>query len=99
MNSMAVATKPRNPRQSVTLPASLAKEVRRIARERRLTMSRALVVLAEKGVEAERDAKASLRAAHHQFLVESEPAKKDRADKNLIRAIFGKDALAEDPVR
>src|ERR1019366_8176747 len=40
-------------RQSVTIPAELAVEVERVAREKHLTMSRALVVLAQRGVEAE----------------------------------------------
>ncbi len=44
-------------RQSVTIPAPLAGEVRRVAKERHLTMSRAVVALAERGVRAERDAK------------------------------------------
>ncbi len=40
-------------RQSVTIPAKLAIEVERVARKKHLTMSRALVVLAQRGVEAE----------------------------------------------
>jgi len=94
---------PRNPkgrpvRQSVTIPAPLAVEVRRVAKERHLTMSRAIVSLAERGVRAERDAKENLKAAYNRFLEEQEPARKDEAGKDLIRAIFGKDAVAEDTV-
>jgi len=48
-------------RQSVTLPATLASEVRRVAKQNHLTMSRALVSLAERGVRAEADAKAQLK--------------------------------------
>ena len=83
-------------RQSVTLPAPLATQVRRVAKERHLTISRALVVLAERGVRAESDAKQNLKAAYQRFVKEQEPARKDEAGKDLIRAIFGKDSIAED---
>ncbi|HUI78688.1 MAG TPA: hypothetical protein VLY24_12250 [Bryobacteraceae bacterium] len=68
-----------------------------MAKERHLTISRALVTLAERGVQAERDAKENLRATYKRFLREQEPSKKNEAGKDLIRAIFGKNALAEDP--
>jgi len=47
------ATSARSVRQSVTIPAGLASEVRRTAKEQHVTMSRALVALAERGVRAE----------------------------------------------
>jgi len=86
-------------RQSVTIPARLAVEVRRVAKERRLTMSRALVSLAERGVEAEAAARADVKATYERFMAEADPALKGEAGKDLIRSIFGKDAIAEDPVR
>jgi len=85
-------------RQSISIPAPLAAEVRRVARERRLTISRALVTLAERGVQAEKDAKENLDKAYRTFLKERDVSKKDQAGRDLIRAIFGKDALAEDPI-
>ena len=85
-------------RQSVSIPAPLAAEVRRVAKERRLTISRALVTLAERGVRAEQDAKENLRAAYRKFLKEQEPSKKEEAGRDLIRAVFGRDAIAEDPI-
>jgi len=45
----ARATKAKPVRQGVTVPASLAAEARRVAKERNLTMSRAIVVMAERG--------------------------------------------------
>jgi hypothetical protein len=99
MKLMAVARKPRTVRHSVAIPAPLAKEVRRLAKERHLTVGRALIALAEKGVEAERDAKATLKLAYRRFLGEPDSSKKDKAGKDLIRALFGKDAIAEDPVQ
>ena len=62
-------------------------------------MSRALVTLAERGVEAEAAAKAKLTAAYEQFMGEADPARKSEAGEDLIRAIFGRGAIAEDPVR
>ena len=60
---------------------------------------RALVALAERGVQAEAEAQRSLRSAYRGYLAESEPARKSETGKTLIRAIFGKDAIAEDSVR
>jgi len=85
-------------RQSVTIPTPLAAEVRRVAKERHLTMSRALVSLAERGVRAEHDAKGNLKAAYQRFMKEQEPARKEEAGRDLIRAIFGKEAIAEDTI-
>jgi hypothetical protein len=62
-------------------------------------MSRALVTLAERGVEAEREAKLQLESAYLRFTKERDPDRKDDAGRELIRSIFGKDAIAEDSVR
>jgi len=86
-------------RQSVTMPARLAREVRRVAKERNITMSRALVTLAERGVEAEAATRARLATAYEQFLAAGDPGRKNEAGEELIRAIFGSGAIAEDPVR
>lgn len=83
-------------RQSVTMPAQLAIEVRRVAKERHLTTSRALVELAQHGIEAEAESRENLNAAYGRFMAESDPKRKGEAGKDLIRSIFGKDALAED---
>jgi hypothetical protein len=77
----------------------LVSEVRRTAKEQHVTMSRALVALAERGVRAEAEAKEQLKSSYKRFLAENDPARKNEAGKDLIRAIFGKDALAEDSIR
>lgn len=89
----------RSVRQSVTIPATLIGAVRRTAKEQHLTMSRAIVALAERGVRAEAEAKEQLKASYNPFLAENDPAKKNEAGKDLIRAIFATDAIAEDTVR
>jgi hypothetical protein len=91
--------KRRTVRQSITIPIPLAVHVRRVAKERHLTISSALVALAERGVQAEAEAQRNLRSAYRGYLAENEPARKNETGKSLIRAIFGKDALAEDSVR
>jgi hypothetical protein len=55
--------------------------------------------LAERGVQAEPDAQRNLQSAHRGYLAENLPARKNETGKTLIRAIFGKDAIAEDSVR
>jgi hypothetical protein len=85
-------------RQSVTIPAQLAIEVERVARKKHLTKSRALVVLAQRGVEAEAAARDSLNATYRRFMSEADPGRKGEAGKDLIRAIFGKDSIAEDSI-
>lgn len=85
-------------RQSVTIPATLAADVKRVARDRHLTMSRALVVLAERGIQAEAETRQQLKATYRDFVNEADPERKNEAGRELIRAIFGSDSLAEDSV-
>ena len=61
-------------------------------------MSRALVVLAQRGVEAEVAARATLNTTYRRFMAETDSDRKNEAGKDLIRAVFGKDAIAEDPL-
>jgi hypothetical protein len=62
-------------------------------------MSRALVALAERGVRAEVEAREQLKFAYNRFVDEHEPDRKNEAGRDLIRSIFGKDSIAEDPIR
>ena len=96
MAATGKATTARSVRQSVTIPAALAADLRRIAKERHLTMSRALVDLAERGVRAE--AKSQLNTAYRNFIEAAEPERKNAAGRDLIRSIFGKNSIAEDSI-
>jgi hypothetical protein len=78
------------------VPAPLAAAARRVAKQRNLTMSRAIVALAERGVRAELDARENLKATYRRFIKAQEPARKEEAGKGLVRSIFGKDAITED---
>jgi len=40
-----------------------------------------------------------LKSSCNRFLAEYDPTRKNEAGKDLIRAIFGKDAIAEDSIR
>jgi hypothetical protein len=95
---MATKSNAKSVRQSVTIPSRLAADVRRVAKERHVTMSRALVDLAERGLRAEAEAKQQLKAAYRNFVEEGEPARKNEAGRDLIRAIFGKGSVAEDSI-
>ena len=81
------------------MPAKLAAEVKRVAKQRHLTVSRALVALAEKGVEAEAAAHENLTSTYRRFMSEGDAELKNEAGKDLIRAIFGGAAIAEDSIR
>ena len=56
------------------------------------------MTLAERGVRAELDAEETLKSAYRNFLKERDASKKDKAGQDLVRSIFGKDAIAEDPI-
>jgi hypothetical protein len=81
-------------RQSITIPEALAAEARRVVGEKRLTFSGAIVFLAERGAKAEREAQENLRRNYRRYLKEHDPKKKLQAGDDLIRAIFGSDAVA-----
>ena len=95
----AATASTRSLRQSVTIPSALAIEVQRVAKDRHVTISRALVALAERGVRAEAEAKAQLKASYRRFIDENDPTTKNEAGLELIRSIFGTDSIAEDSVR
>ncbi len=86
-------------RQSITIPVALAAEIRAVARRRHWTMSQAVVALAERGVRAEAEAERALRASHRRFLRAASDTERAAAGRDLIQAVFGEQALAEDQVR
>lgn len=64
-----------------------------------MTMSSALVALAEQGVEAEAAERARLAAAYERFMSTEDPTRRNEVGQELIQAIFGKAAVAADPLR
>ena len=65
-----------------------------MVKQKHLTMSRASITLAEKGVEA----RESLNNAYRRFMSAGDAEQKYEAGKDLVRAIFGRSAIAEDSV-
>ena len=57
-----------------------------------------MVDLAERGLRAEGEARQQLKTAYRNFVEESEPKRKNEAGRDLIRAIFGKNSIAEDSI-
>jgi hypothetical protein len=53
----------------------------------------------ERRLETEAAARAKLMFAYERFMAEEDPAKNTEAGEDLIRAIFGRAAIAEDPRR
>ena len=78
------------------MPADLAREVARLARQRHTTKSLALIALARRGAKAEAAAQQELAAAYEHFMTQANPPLKGEAGRDLIRAIFGKNAIAQD---
>ena len=76
-------------RQSVTLPANIAAEVRRIAKGRRLSANRVLLELIEHGIDAEKRKEQQFFELAERFRSATEPADAKRLGDELGRMIFG----------
>jgi hypothetical protein len=61
-------------------------------------MKSAEEVSGARGVRADTEAEQQLKAACRNFVQEAEPGRKNEAGRDLIRAIFGKDSIAEGSV-
>jgi len=76
-------------RQSVTLPPMLAKQVRSMARRRRLSANRMLVELIENGIEAEKRKQEEFFTLAERFRNEKDPEAANRLGHELGRMVFG----------
>ena len=56
------------------------------------------MALVAPGVCAEAEEKERLKASYKRFLAESDPVRKNEAGRDLVRSIFGEDAIVEDSV-
>lgn len=82
----------------VDLPRPLREEAQRIANEENWTLSKAIVFLAQCGVEARRSAEQELKRSYERLINEKDPGEKAEARRDLVRAIFGPDSVAKDQV-
>jgi len=76
-------------RQSVSLPANVAAQVRNLAKTRRLSSNRMLVELIENGIEAERRKQKEFFDLAERFRNATDPKEAERLGDELGRMVFG----------
>jgi hypothetical protein len=76
-------------RQSVSLPADLAVQVRHIAKSRRLSANRTLVELIENGIEADKRKQQEFFELAERFRQADDPKEIKRLGDQLGRMVFG----------
>jgi hypothetical protein len=76
-------------RQSVSLPANVAAQVRSLAKTRKLSSNRMLVELIESGVEAEKRKQQEFFKLAERFRSATDPEEAKRLGDELGRMVFG----------
>ena len=76
-------------RQSVSLPARLARRVQTIAKNRKTSTNRVLVELIETGIESKETEKLRFFALADQLSTTSDPSEQKRIKELLARMTFG----------
>jgi hypothetical protein len=76
-------------RQSVTLPASVAAQVRSIAQSRRLSVNRMLLDLIENGIKADKRKQQEFFELAQRFRQADDPKEVKRRGDQLGRMVFG----------
>lgn len=82
-------TKTVSVRQSVTLPAKTAAQVRNLAKTRRLSSNRMLVELIENGIEAEKRKQQEFFELAERFRDTTDPEEAKRLGDALGKMVFG----------
>ena len=85
-----MAAKEKAVRQSVTLPANVATQIRSMAKRRRLSANRILVELVEEGIEAQKQKEKEFFELAKQFRAASDPKDVERLGEELGQMVFGK---------
>lgn len=88
-NGAMRAVEPKTVRQSVTLPANVASQVRTLAKSRKLSSARMLVELIENGIEAEKRKQQEFFDLAERFREEKDPDVAKRLGDQLGRMVFG----------
>jgi hypothetical protein len=89
MHTGAMRSPRRTVRQSVSLPATVATQVRTLAKTRRLSSNRMLVELIENGIEAEKRKQQEFFELAERFRNTSDPKEAKRLGDKLGRMVFG----------
>jgi metal-responsive CopG/Arc/MetJ family transcriptional regulator len=76
-------------RQSVSLPARLARQVRTLAKNRKTSTNRVLVELIETGIESKETEKSRFFDLADQLSATTDPAERKRIKAMLARMTFG----------
>ncbi len=84
---MGTADKP--VRQSVTLPAGVARQIRSMAKSRCLSANRVLVELVEEGIEARKRKEKAFFELAERFRAATDPKEAERLGDELGRMVFG----------
>ena len=79
----------RTVRQSVSLPANVAAQVRSLAKKRRLSANRMLVALIENGMEAEKRKQQEFLDLAERFRRATDPKEVNRLGDQMGRMVFG----------
>ena len=89
MHNGAVKAESKSVRQSVTLPAKTAAQVRSLAKTRKLSSNRMLVELIENGIEAEKRKQEEFFKLAERFRSATDPKEAERLGDELGRMVFG----------
>jgi len=84
-----VSTGSKSVRQSITLPANVASEVRGLAKTRRISVNRMLVELVENGLEAEKHKQQQFFELAERFRNATDPKEIKKLGDQLGRMVFG----------
>ena len=85
-----MAAKEKTVRQSVTLPAKVATQVRSMAKRRRLSANRMLIELVEEGLEAKQQKEKAFFELAERFRSAADPKEVERLGEELGHMVFGK---------
>ena len=85
----AMRTSGRTVRQSISLPANVASQVRSLAKARRLSASRLLLELIESGMEAEKRKQQEFVDLAERFRNATDPEEVKRLGDQMGRMVFG----------
>lgn len=84
-----MASQTKTVRQSVSLPATVASQVRSMAKGRRLSTNRVLVELIENGIAAEKKKQQEFLDLAERFRAATDPEEVKRLGDQLGRMVFG----------
>ena len=76
-------------RQSLTLPTKVARQVRSMAKTRRLSANRILVELVEEGIEASKRREKAFLDLAERYRSATDPDEAERLGQQLGRMVFG----------